>query len=99
MVFRKFLGMIMSVSTLTIGRGAATPRSVVNFSMGFSLAKRRNNRACARPVKPRSEGPDSAGFDHQGAVDHVVQAALLVGEGDHDEADAENDGREDLGEV
>jgi hypothetical protein len=23
------------VSTLTIGRGAATPRSVVNFSMGF----------------------------------------------------------------
>src|SRR6187551_841793 len=33
MVFRKFFGMIMSVSTLTIGRGAATPRSVVNFSI------------------------------------------------------------------
>src|SRR5262245_22626024 len=33
MVFRNCLGMIMSVSTLIIGSGAATPRSVVNFSM------------------------------------------------------------------
>ncbi len=33
MVFRNCLGMIASVSMLIIGNGAATPVSVVNFSM------------------------------------------------------------------
>ena len=33
MVFRYYFGMIMSVSTLMIFRGAATPSSVVNLSM------------------------------------------------------------------
>src|SRR5271170_3441834 len=36
MVFRYCLGMIMSVSTLMIFSGAATPSSVVNFSMGHT---------------------------------------------------------------
>ena len=85
MVFRKFFGMIMSVSTLTIGSGAATPRSVVNFSM-FPSRIRRNKRAFAR--QPVKRLPD---LDHQGAGDHVVQAALAVREGDHQEADAEDE--------
>ena len=50
MVFRKFYGMIISVSMFTIGSGAATPRSVVNFSIR-SLVNRRNKRAFPRPVK------------------------------------------------
>src|SRR6267142_5052819 len=33
MVFRNCLGMIMSVSTLLMGRGAAIPLSLVNFCM------------------------------------------------------------------
>src|ERR1700722_10036221 len=37
MVFRYCLGMIMSVSTLMIFSGAATPSSVVNFSIGALL--------------------------------------------------------------
>src|SRR5277367_2560727 len=39
MVFRYCLGMIMSVSTLIIFSGAATPSSTVNFSI-FHLARR-----------------------------------------------------------
>jgi hypothetical protein len=39
------LGMIMSVSTLMIGSGAATPVSWVNFSMEQSLS--RGRPACA----------------------------------------------------
>src|SRR6202042_3700661 len=37
MVFRYCFGMIMSVSTLMIFSGAATPSSVVNFSIGALL--------------------------------------------------------------
>src|SRR5262245_58344231 len=99
MVFRKFLGMIISVSILTIGIGAATPRSVVNLSMG-SLAKaginglsrlwsRWSRQALAKPVSR------SADLDDQGVGHHVVQAALAFGEADHDEADEQNEGRDD----
>src|SRR5205823_5933430 len=98
MVFRKFLGMIMSVSTLTIGSGAATPRSVVNFSM--ALPSRNAGINGLLPVSSsRPKGPASADLDHQRVGDHVVQAAFPVGEGDHQEADAQDDRRQDLGEV
>jgi hypothetical protein len=55
MVFRKFFGMIMSVSMFTIGIGAATPRKVENFSMG-SLVNGRNKRAFAGAVKAGVSG-------------------------------------------
>src|SRR5690606_7025208 len=38
MVFRYCLGMIISVSILTIGRGAATPVRLVNFSIGLGTS-------------------------------------------------------------
>ena len=41
---------------------------------------------------------DLVGFDNQGAGDDVVQAPLAVRESDHDEADAQDDGRDELGE-
>src|SRR5471032_1442523 len=41
---------------------------------------------------------DLACFDDQGAGDDVVQAALAVRESDHDETDAQDDGRDELGE-
>src|SRR4051794_38865811 len=52
MVFRKFFGMIISVSILTIGIGAATPRSVVNFSI-FSLVDAGINGLSAGPSSRR----------------------------------------------
>jgi hypothetical protein len=48
--------MIMSVSTLTIGSGAATPRKVVNFSMG-TPRKARNKRGFSPKVKMPVLGP------------------------------------------
>src|ERR1019366_9067477 len=44
MVLRNCLGMIMSVSTLIILSGAATPSKTVNLSMGLSIPQSR--RAC-----------------------------------------------------
>src|SRR3974390_2533846 len=59
MVLRHCLGMIMSVSTLMIFSGAATPSSLVNFSIGARpglqgpgrriIAESRNNKAAIPP--------------------------------------------------
>src|SRR5262249_40495246 len=93
MVFRKFLGMIISVSILTIGIGAATPLSVVNFSIG-SLANAGINGLSRKPSS-RARGW-SADFDDQRIGHHVVQAAFVLREADHDEADEQNYSGDDL---
>src|SRR4051794_2394625 len=59
MVFRNCLGMIMSVSILIIGKGAATPRSVVNFCMAdipVTLAGFMSYRP-AQGQEPRDKSP------------------------------------------
>src|SRR5260370_23845815 len=88
MVFRKFCGMIMSVSMFTIGIGAATPRRVVNFSMG-SLVRPRNKRAFAGAVK----AGESRYFDYPSAelpadIGRHGQAAAQIAEA----LDAAHDG-------
>src|SRR5690606_29065328 len=62
MVFRYCLGMIMSVSTLMIGRGAATPVKVVNFSMSFgtSLLSASSREAGFRSRPNRTEAYGSS---------------------------------------
>src|SRR5580700_8224062 len=76
MVFRYCLGMIMSVSTLIIFNGAATPSSTVNLSIDVSL-RRMFLAACRDAVKP----PCSirAGFDrlHVGVGQAEMVADLV----------------------
>src|SRR5215470_8267526 len=68
MVFRNCLGMIMSVSTLIIGSGAATPVRPVNFCIGSIPAE-----AGPRPdAGRRSELVRIAGRDRAGALDLAV---------------------------
>src|SRR6185437_7234321 len=65
MVFRNCFGMIMSVSTFLIGRGAATPRSVVNFCIAITLWER-----------PSGQGPE--GGPAGAAQGGVFSARALV---------------------
>src|SRR5262245_43883756 len=72
--------MIMSVSTLTIGRGAATPVSVVNLSMAFCLS------GLFAAVALHKAGPESK-TEQPPASNHVelaigaIFADALVAEG------------------
>src|SRR5262245_1865867 len=100
MVFRNCLGMIMSVSTLIIGRGAATPVRLVNFCISRISAPALSpggsgvNTQRQRP----SQAPGILCANHQSARHHVVEALLSLGEGDHDEADVSDNPRNDLAE-
>src|SRR5215475_11247772 len=64
MVFRYCLGMIMSVSTLMIFRGAATPSSVVNFSIdalpGRKLGEKGRLVPLIYPDRGRLQRPKNA---------------------------------------
>ena len=55
MVRRNCLGMILSVSTLIIGKGAAVALRVVNLSMACVLrsSPARARRRCGRPISTR----------------------------------------------
>src|SRR6185503_20855438 len=89
MVFRKFFGMIMSVSTLTIGRGAATPERVVNFSMETPRKAGINGLSrgpSSRRISPGSaEAPADVG-SHRLAAAQVAQPLGRTDDGpDHPE--------------
>src|SRR5882724_12606597 len=57
MVFRYCLGMIMSVSTLMIFRGAATPSSVVNLSIDALPGRNFGELGRLGPLVYREWGP------------------------------------------
>src|SRR5215471_1736495 len=78
--------MIMSVSTLIIGNGAATPVSLSNFCMAVGPRERSGRVMSRRPI------------DDKRAGDQVVQRLLAPGEASHDEADHQDGGGEILGD-
>src|SRR5207244_7826518 len=55
MVFKYCFGMIMSVSTFMIFRGAATPSSVVNFSIDRTSRLKRGQAADLSRISPRQK--------------------------------------------
>src|SRR6056297_1703378 len=75
-VFRNCLGMIMSVSTFIIGSGAATPVSLVNFSMR-GLLSARPHQAWADGVRKPRDG-SGAGRRRRGIHDGGKEADMTI---------------------